>query len=69
MLGLVFRENRIRGLLDVILDTGRYVIPFSTQVPFIDPTDKCFYDVALTAHVDYLITGNKRHFPDEPFLL
>jgi len=29
----------------------------------LDPDDNMFLECAETAHADYLITGNKRHFP------
>ena len=64
-----FSHSEIRTLLDFILINGRYVVPLPTQVPFIDITDKCFYDAALTAGADWLITGNKKHYPTEPFIV
>jgi hypothetical protein len=33
-----------------------------------DESDRVFYDVAKTAGA-YLITGNTKHFPQEPFIL
>ena len=69
MQSLTSLEDRIRGLLDVILDTGRRVIPFATQVPFSDESDKCFYEAAVHARADWLITGNKKHFPAELFIV
>ena len=64
-----FSDDSIRGLLDVIFDTGRYVIPTATRVLFRDESDKCFYDAAITAHADWLITGNRKHFPDDSFIV
>ena len=64
-----FPNDTISRFLKLICDNGLYVNPLPTSMPFIDLSDKCFYDAALTAHVDYLITGNKRHFPDEPFIV
>jgi predicted nucleic acid-binding protein len=31
-----------------------------------DPGDTKFLDCAKTARADFIITGNKRHFPDAP---
>ena len=64
-----FSHSEIRTLLDFILTNGRYVVPLPTQVPFIDITDKCFYDAARAAGDCWLITGNKKHFPIEPFIV
>ena len=64
-----FPNDTISHFLKLICDNGLYVDPLPTSMPFIDLTDKCFYDAALTAHADYLITGNKRHFPVEPFIV
>jgi len=33
-----------------------------------DESDRIFYDTAKTANT-YLITGNKKHFPDEDFIM
>lgn len=37
--------------------------PLSTKLP--DPDDQAFLEVAVAASADYLITGNRRHFPSE----
>lgn len=64
-----FPNDTISHFLKLICDNGLYVDSLPTSIPFIDLTDKCFYDAALTAHADWLITGNKRHFPVEPFIV
>ena len=33
-----------------------------------DESDRVFYDVAKTAGA-FLVTGNKKHYPDEPFIV
>ena len=43
--------------------------PAPTSVPFTDTSDKPFYDAAVAASADWLITGNKRHFPAESFIV
>ena len=55
-----FSEDSIPGLLDVIFDTGRYITPIATSVHFCDESDKCFYDAAVSAPADWLITGNRK---------
>ena len=37
-----FPRNEVRGFLDVIHDTGYFVNPAPTSVPFADISDKCF---------------------------
>lgn len=36
---------------------------------FEDDEDKKFYEVAMTGGADYLITGNARHFPNDPLII
>ncbi len=37
------------------------------DVPFADESDKKFYEVAKHCNA-VLITGNKKHFPDDPIV-
>jgi len=55
-------------VLDVIRQYGEQVEPIPSIDPMADEDDRIFYDTAKSAGA-YLITGNKRHFPDEPFIL
>ena len=55
-------------VLDVIRQYGKQVEPIPSIGPMADEDDRIFYDTAKSAGA-YLITGNKRHFPDEPFIL
>ena len=64
-----FSSTKVHALLDSVFEKGFHVTPIETQVPFIDITDKCFYDAARAAGDCWLITGNKRHFPVEPFIV
>ena len=63
-----FPKDEVRTLLDLVLKNGLYVVPRPTTVPFTDPSDKPFYEAALSSGA-WLVTGNKRHYPDEPFLV
>ena len=40
----------------------------TSDMPLPDESDRIFYDTAKKAEA-YLITGNKKHFPDEEFIL
>lgn len=46
---------------------GILTAPISSDIPFADPTDRIFYDVAKSCDA-LLVTGNTRHFPSEPFI-
>ena len=43
-------------------------VPSSSSVPFADESDRIFFDLARFCKA-ILITGNKRHYPDEPFVV
>ncbi len=58
-----FRGEEIDALLDQIASAGEAVIaaPLKERLP--DPDDEAFLEVAVAAGVDYLVTGNSRHYP------
>lgn len=60
-----FKESLIRQLLDYIRNEGEFVTAEPTKVHFANMDDRAFYEVAKTGNAKYLITGNKRHFPNE----
>ena len=45
-----------------------YSISTSSVFHMQDESDRVFYDVAKAAEA-FLITGNKKHYPDEPFVI
>jgi predicted nucleic acid-binding protein len=57
---------------DVVLATIRQfaetVQPVTSEDAMPDEDDRVFYDTAKTAGA-FLITGNTKHFPQEPFIL
>ena len=59
----------VRTFLQSVADNGRRVIPIAIHVPFTDESDKCFYDAAVSAPADWLITGNRKHFPSDSFIV
>ena len=67
-----FKPEITRNLKDLVLDPlkaiGSPFIVFSSVFPMNDESDRPFYDVAKAASA-FLITGNKRHYPDEPFIM
>ena len=56
-----FTVELIDPLLDFIKNEGQFVT--ADPINFSDENDKIFLEVAESASVDYLITGNTKHFP------
>ena len=63
-----FSATDISNLLDLIKYEGISILTVPSQIHFIDESDRVFYDVAKACSA-YLITGNKKHFPQEAFIL
>ena len=56
--------ERERGtLLRLIVDHSQRVAPSSRLSTCTDPNDNIFLECAEAAAADYLVTGNKKHFP------
>jgi putative PIN family toxin of toxin-antitoxin system len=71
----VLRRKKLRlpmpeneELLEIIKWYGIAIVASPCDISMIDESDRKFYDVALAANA-YLITGNARHFPKEPFIV
>jgi len=54
----------VRQALSAIRKAGDVVKPIHGIRACSDPDDNMFLECAEAAEADYLITGNKRHFPD-----
>lgn len=52
-------------IIEFIKKEGTYMIAKPQKIKFDDEDDKIFYDLYKSGNIDYLITGNKKHFPDE----
>ena len=68
--GEVLRRRRFRiepklveASLRLIRERARLVRPKQVLTVCSDPDDNMFLECALEAQADYLVTGNKRHFP------
>ncbi|GHU99166.1 PIN domain-containing protein [Spirochaetia bacterium] len=55
-------------LLDILFLTGLSITPKPSTFPMIDGKDRVFYDTAKACDA-LLVTGNKRHYPEEAFIL
>ncbi len=51
------------NLMELITTRSRLVVPKRKLAVCADPDDDMFLECAEAAAADYLITGNKRHFP------
>jgi len=63
-----FSELKKNHVLNLIVKYGISINPIISNQPFTDESDRIFYDIAKTANA-YLITGNIKHYPSEPFIL
>ena len=63
-----FNQARVEEIIGKIIADGLSVVVGPSSTPFIDESDRVFYDVAMACSA-YLITGNGKHFPDERFIL
>jgi uncharacterized protein len=58
-------KELVNLVIDFISKEGEYIIAEFQNIQFIDEDDKVFYEVYKDGEVDYLITGNKKHFPKD----
>ena len=61
-----FSEDNRDDFLHGVKLFGLFVSPSASDIPLIDEDDRCFYDVAKYCEA-FLITGNTRHYPPDPF--
>lgn len=66
-----FSGAAIEYLLSAVEKYGILVDPSPSGIILPDMKDLPFYEVVLEKHVDnaYLVTGNIKHFPKEPFIV
>jgi putative PIN family toxin of toxin-antitoxin system len=62
-----FEPSDIAFLLNFFLQAANVIVPEPIKLDFSDKDDKKFYEAAKYAGA-YLITGNAKHFPEEPFI-
>jgi putative PIN family toxin of toxin-antitoxin system len=55
-------------LLDILFLAGLSITPKTSAFPVIDEKDRIFYDTAKECDA-VLVTGNKRHYPEEAFIV
>jgi putative PIN family toxin of toxin-antitoxin system len=58
-------KESVNLIVDFVTKDGEYVMAELQKIQFTDEDDKAFYEVFKSGGVDYLVTGNKKHFPNE----
>ena len=67
-----FPEQVVKDILSEIDGHGIYVDAEPIDIDFPDPKDLVFYEVVMEERKeedDYLVTGNVKHFPGNPFIV
>jgi putative PIN family toxin of toxin-antitoxin system len=60
---LKFDAREVCGFMAILRKIARVVTPARTITESVDDSDNRFLECAETAQADFLVTGNKRHFP------
>ena len=67
-----FPADAVRAVIDRFRKLGLPIVPHPATEIIPDEDDRIFYEVALSARQGakaYLVTGNTRHFPKQPFVV
>jgi len=64
-----FSVELVEPLLEYLESEGEFVAADYSSRQFEDDEDKKFYEVAVTGDADYLVTGNARHFSNDPLII
>ncbi len=64
-----FPSHYVQALLEFFEHHGEHVIAGPRAFGVADPADLPFYEVAIAGAADYLVTGNDKHFPQEPLVV
>jgi putative PIN family toxin of toxin-antitoxin system len=60
-----FPRDEVDALIWLLHQKGRFVVPDSARVGLADLDDEKFVACARVAGADFLVTGNRRHFPPD----
>jgi len=61
-------QSKVRRFFDFLYDYGIKTVHKPSIIPFLDEEDRKFYDAAKKANA-ILVTGNKKHYPNEQFIM
>lgn len=64
-----FPASSISTILKKVKNTGFVTLAIPSSEYFPDPKDVVFYEVAMSKEDAYLVTGNKKHFPNKPIVV
>ena len=64
-----FSEDDVRHFLETMKQMGIHCQRIAISERFPDPKDVVFYEVTLSKDDAYLVTGNKKHFPQTPIVV
>ena len=66
-----FSPAIVEDLLFAIEEKAEFVVPAPSGAILPDMKDLPFYEVVMEKQTDdaYLVTGNQKHFPAEPFIV
>jgi putative PIN family toxin of toxin-antitoxin system len=59
----------INNIINFVVEEGIVSFRRQSKEEFPDPKDIVFYEVAMSKENAYLVTGNKKHFPDKPIVV
>ena len=65
-------DRELIEIIDLFLERSKLIKNIEANNELIDKSDIKFYAVTLSARKNddtYLVTGNKRHFPAEPYIV
>ncbi len=65
-------EDIVTTIIDSIEKVGLYIDKEHIQIDLPDPKDRIFYEIVMKERGKqeaYLVTGNIKHFPKEPFIV
>ena len=66
---LKINQDLVKIIIDFIEKDCEYKIAIPQNKTFEDEDDKIFYDLLKSGDIDYLITGNIKHFPKEKYIV
>ena len=64
-----FPSEAIDSIIQTVQESGVSSERIASSEHFPDPKDVVFYEVALSKDDAYLVTGNKKHFPQTPIVV
>jgi putative PIN family toxin of toxin-antitoxin system len=60
-----FDNDFVNNFLEFVRNNGEYIVAETQDIQFDDVVDNILYDVFKSSNAEYIITGNKKHYPQE----